>query len=27
VRVKETVHLQWRPVSVRLREVRYELQV
>ncbi|MEI8351554.1 MAG: hypothetical protein WCG36_04480, partial [bacterium] len=27
VRVRETVHLQWRPVSIRLREVRYELQV
>lgn len=26
VRVKETVHRQWRPVTTRLREVRYELQ-
>lgn len=26
VRVKETVHRQWRPVSIRLREVRYELE-
>lgn len=26
VRVKETVHREWRPVSIRLREVRYELQ-